>query len=525
MPIIQPRHMPTALPAAMQRVLYIGHFADEVCAIITQHVGEISIHYETCINDALAAARTQEFTTVIIDQRNDDLATRLIVPLIAAMGANIRLVIVSDFKNISQYLAVPGVARVLAAPLRAGQLLRVLGLEVRAKHFDDRAKNHKTNAASKVMEELPRVGMVQAFFNGLLTLVSTLYKRAAFILLLVLFVAFTFYGFLIGYFLLSSSWAAPMTLTRGHELVNKAERELTELRVAFGQNEQKISEANLAADTSKQEFEDASLIVNYASGTIAKEVTNIQKQAKSSAKNLRRLEKIQGGLQRQLQKGGMKRELENLYASRLIDRKTYTASAMGALEADQRLAMVEAEIDREQLFAERSEFTIEILRSLKTALDEGGPLSSLSSTSPELLLLTKQAVDARAAQSNANSKLKSSEQRKTLLEKSSAVLSQQIIQIENSTLGRAIDERIDVVFVPYSNRDRFKVGTPLYSCALTVIWCAKSGTVGEPLPGEINAVHPFFGKPIRGNFVEAKLSDPNAAAREIIHGVRAPFFF
>jgi hypothetical protein len=529
MAIIRQRPSPPALPAHMPRVLYVGTAADEVCSIVTQHVGEIEIHYESRITEALLVARERKFDTVIVDQRNDDLATKLIVPLISALGANIRLIIVSDFKNVSQYLAVPGVARVLTAPLRAGQLLRVLGLDERQKHFNDRPKHqvaeHSPETAPTVVKAVPRIGVITLFFNHLMSMVSTLYKRAAFILLLALFVAFTFYGFLIGYFLLSSSWAAPMTLTRGHELVNKVERELTELRVAYGQNEQKMSEADLEKETAQQDLKDALVIVNYASGTISDEVKSIERRVKSSTKNLKRLAKVQVALQRQIEKGGMGKELEKLYANRLIDRKTYSAGSMGALEADQRLAMIENEIDQEQLFVESAGLTTDILSKLKIALDEGGPVSSLSASSPELLLLTKQAVDARAAQSMAQSKFKSSTQRRALLEKSSVVLQQQISQIENSTLGRAINERIDVVFVPYSNRHRFKVGTALFSCAFTVIWCDKVGKVGEPLPGEINAVHPFFGKPIRGHFVEAKLSDPSAAAREIIHGVRAPFYF
>ncbi len=52
-----------------------------------------------------------------------------------------------------------------------------------------------------------------------------------------------------------------------------------------------------------------------------------------------------------------------------------------------------------------------------------------------------------------------------------------------------------------------------------------TGTVEISLPGESNAVHPFFGKPIRGYFVEAILDDKNAGSQEIIHAERPPFFF
>jgi hypothetical protein len=92
-------------------------------------------------------------------------------------------------------------------------------------------------------------------------------------------------------------------------------------------------------------------------------------------------------------------------------------------------------------------------------------------------------------------------------------------------LGRAVTSRVDVLFVPYGNEENFKAGSALYSCRLTIIFCHRAGQVGERVPGESNAVHPFFGKPIRGFFVEAKLEDENAASQEIIHAVRPPFLF
>ncbi len=112
-----------------------------------------------------------------------------------------------------------------------------------------------------------------------------------------------------------------------------------------------------------------------------------------------------------------------------------------------------------------------------------------------------------------------------MLRDNAALLDQRISDIEKGALGRAAMGRIDVIFVPYGNERSFKPGAKLYSCALTVLFCHRAGTVGEALPGESNAVHPFFGKPLRGFFVEARLDDPDAASEEIIHAGRPPFFF
>ena len=517
------------LQIAAQRVVYIGPAADEVCKLVTQHVGEIDILYETSVQAALSLVRARPVDTIIVDQRDTRLATKLIVPLFASLQPTPKLVVVSQFQDVSQYLAVPGVARVLSAPIVEAQLLRVLGLKQKSRHFDDATPDMRdvprSLAFSQIKKPEKRRGIVSLISDRFMSLVSTLYKRAAFVMLLTLFFAFSFYGLLIGYFLLSSTWGAPMTLTRGHELVNKVEREITEAKVALGQTEQKITEANLQKLTAEQELGDAKSQVKTAIGTIERELKLRNRQDKVQKKSLGRMTKVKNGLANQLKKDGMAGDLAKLYNLRLINKTTYNAGSLGLLGASQNLVALEGQIDAMEAELETSTTIVEILANLRTALKEGGPVSSLAAASPELLLLTKQSLDARAVETSATATIASNEKRIAQLAGSQDVLQQQISGLEASVLGRAIDTRIDVVFVPYTNQSHFRTGQPLYSCLLTVVWCKKVGIAGEALPGEVNSVHPFFGKPIRGFFVEAKINDPEAATREIIHGTRAPFFF
>lgn len=522
MAVIQTRAPAMALPRLSRRVLYVGPAADEVCSIVTQHVGEIDIRYESDVRAALDVARQSRFDTVIVDQRDDSLATRLIVPLIAGIGYDVKLVVVSALSDVSQYLTVPGVARVLTAPIREGQLLRVLGLPSKPKHYNDATKPHVPEMRKKsgLLADVTHV-----FFSKLMAIVSALYKRAAFVLLLTLFVAFAFYALLIGYFLLSSSWGAPMTLSRGHELVNKVEKELTELQVALGKINQEMTENAMDKVRNERDLHDARLLVKYSLGTVEKEIKASGRQRKTLSVNIKRMEKVRNVLDAQLSKGGMSDDLEALYKKRLIDKKTFNASALGLVEASQRLAAIDGEIDVMKSQLENMAANDAMLKSLKIGLETGGPISSMSSASSDLLLLVKQSVDAKAAYDIAKSGLESGVVKARQLKESEAVLKLQIAALEGSALARAISAQVDVVFVPYANLSNFQSGTPLYSCLFTVFLCQQSGFVGDAQPGEFNSVHPFFGKPIRGVFVEAKITKPVAATREIIHGTRAPFFF
>jgi hypothetical protein len=515
------RKLPTSQqrPERPSRVLYLGPAADELCNVLASQIGRLDVSYQSDVQSAITEARARQYDVILVDQRDDNLASQLILPLVSALGYPVKLVVISPFSDIGHYLSVPGVARVLSAPLREAQLLRVLGLERRK----PRGESEQKQAEPAV--EVPKKSLLRTLSDRFMGAVSTAYKRAAFVLLLVLFVTFSFYGVLIGYFLLSTSWGAPMTLTRGHELVLKAERDITELRVAQNLTAQRIIESELAEDTAVNSLEDAQAQIKTALGTIKREVRVHEKQAIIARRTVKRLAKVKKDIGQQLASDGVRSNLNDLYNKRLISRKDFTSSSLGILEASQRLTSVENEIDAMQIMAEEKEGTIELLKMLASALQGGDHIVSLSAAPPDLLLVVKQAVEARAAEQLAKKQIESAQDSQVQLSKNHEVLAQQIAGLELSAVGRAIHTRIDVVFVPYTNAKRFLPGTKLYSCAFTILWCKEAGQIGEALPGEFNTIHPFFGKPIRGTFVEAITVAPEAATREIIHGTRAPFFF
>ncbi len=513
---------PAAQARTVPRVLYVGPAADELCNILVNHMGRVEIAYEQEVQAAFAQLRRKPFDIVIIDQRDESLPTRLMLPVLQSLGYPVKPVVISAFSNIGHYLSIPGVARVLAAPLKEVQLLRILGLERRQR---EDAEKPLEGPQSKPKDVVKSSSFSQLLSNRFMGLVSTLYKRAAFVMLFSLFIAFAFYGVLIAFFLLSPGWGAPMTLTRGHEMVSKVAREITEVKVALNQTEQKLSDEALGRVSAEKDLAEAEALVKYAAGTVNKELQSRARQSKVLVQSIRRLQKVRAQLAKQVNGKGPAADLERLYQKRLIDRNSYSAGTLNLIEAGQRLAAIEIEIDQAQGQITEFESSREMLQSLGLALKEGKGLSGITATSSDLLLLTKQASDALAARDLAKSQLISARESKSALLKSQMVLSNQLVQLELSPMARALDQRIDVVFVPYGNESEFAEGSSLYSCTFTILLCSKAGVVGKALPGEVNSVHPFFGKPIRGSFVEVKLSTPDAAMREIIHGTRKPLLF
>jgi hypothetical protein len=504
------------------RVLYIGPAGDEICNIITHHIGRVEIAYETEVQAAFAQLRRQVFDVVLVDQRDENLATRLILPVLQSVGYPIKPVVISDLNEVGHYLAIPGVARVLAAPVKEAQLLRVLGLERRQERDAEVALKPPAVKSKEPVKSYNYLNMLLSWF---MNLVSTLYKRAAFVLLFSLFVAFAFYGVLIGFFLLSSGWGAPLTLTRGHAMVSKVERDITEVQVALNQTEQRLSDMYLSKATAERQLEEATSLLSYAAGTVKKELQSRARQGKGLRQGIKRLKKVRSQLAAQVDGNGASADLEKLYKRRLIDRSAYSAGTLSLIDAGQKLAAIDIEIEQAETQIAEFSTSKEMLDQLYDALKKGEGLGFISASASDLLLLTKQSSDALAAKSIAETQLKSLLENKKVLEESRKVLQNQLSELLRSPLARALEKRIDVVFVPYGNEGRFRQGQPLYSCGFTILWCSKVGTVGPALPGEINSVHPFFGKPLRGSFVEVTLDSPDAAMREIIHGTRKPLFF
>jgi hypothetical protein len=354
--------------------------------------------------------------------------------------------------------------------------------------------------------------------------VSKLYKYSAFILLTALFAAFLFYGIMIGFFLISSGWAAPQTLSKGHELVTKVEQQVSDMRVNLNLVSQRHAEAELEANQAARTHEDARVLMGFVSSTIEKEIA--QRKARQSVllEQGRRLETLRSAFNRAIRDSGMERDLAEVFEKRLITRRSFNSNVLGLLESGQRMATMETEQANYGLDIVEIGQTIAMLASLREQV-ESGKATRIEGASTDLILLAKQAIDARSAYEQARTQLESARIRQALLANSKSILEERIGELLKTPLGRATRSRVDVLFIPYGNENRFKKGEPLYVCALTIVFCHRIGEIGDVILGESTTIHPFFGKPLRGFFVEALLDDPTAASAEVIHAGRPPFFF
>ena len=508
---------PASVSAA--KVLYVGMVHDDIVDVFRDESNDFEIAQSHGTSDTIALVNRSNFEYVVVDQSGEKNTLALLITLLAGTDHSFKLIVICQPDHVGKYLRIRGVDRVLECPVPHDQLRSALGFKTRTQ---------ETQQALPEPESIP-AALVPLYFlqlirnHGVKT-ISTFYKNAAFVLLAVLFAAFCFYGLLIGYFLVSTTWGAPATLSSGHELVAKVEQQINDMRVNANVTSQRVSEAELEAAQATRAHEDAKLLVGYVLGTVEGEIAARTARQNTLGKSVKRISGLKRTFEKQLKSGGMSTELARLFEKHLIDRDTYNSGTLGLLEAGQRLSGLEGDLEIARDNVVSSDADIKMLKSLRQQL-KGGPMVTIAAASADLILLTKQAVDARSILDQSKVQLASATARLSLLGNSKELLDKRISELRQSPLGRAIGSSVYVIFVPYGNEASFQAGTPLYSCALTVVFCHRAGKVGATVPGESNAIHPFFGKPIRGFFVEAILDDTGAASKEIIHAERPPFFF
>lgn len=80
-------------------------------------------------------------------------------------------------------------------------------------------------------------------------------------------------------------------------------------------------------------------------------------------------------------------------------------------------------------------------------------------------------------------------------------------------------------FVPYDNEARAIVGTPIYDCYLNMVLCRQVGTIKAIFTSEEQAIHPIFKTQIRGFMIQMNLDHPGSARSKTVFLGRKPVLF
>ncbi len=85
--------------------------------------------------------------------------------------------------------------------------------------------------------------------------------------------------------------------------------------------------------------------------------------------------------------------------------------------------------------------------------------------------------------------------------------------------------RLYFAFVPYDNQASATVGAPIYDCYLNMVLCRKVGSVQQVFGGEQVINHPIFKTQVRGLTIQMNLSRPESAKSQSVFLGRKPLLF
>ncbi len=492
-------------------------------------------------------AETQPFDCVMVDMRHDADGTPLNVVAIAALRAAGKLIVLAQAKDVEIYQAITGVDAVLAAPVAPLEIIEAIissaedndGSGEPAPAIDEALPSEiMDDVASQVSEPVPEPVVTVGFETSVSKVVEAdrkiwqrfvpianfLYKKLAVIILSVLFLTFVAYGAMIVFFMSSSSWSLPFELSSGHQLVEKTEREIAWMRVRKNEIRQNLTKSTVEMAQARRDRRDGNAQLFLSRQTIAQEL-QFQENAKLGIESqIARLNKVISDFNSLDGQGGFKKTITGAYARRLITRKALNSGTLAVLETLHRIAMVENDIALKKLELEKVTASIRFLNSLAGQI-EGTETRIDDAPASDMVHLARQVIEAKNTISTAEKSLSSARDRSERLGNSLDVISVNLDRLSSTPAARAIKAPVTVLFMPYANRDNYQPGTQLYSCALSIFWCSHVGVAGKPIDGETTSLHPLFGKPLRGIFVEASFENPNSVTEELIHAGGAPLLF
>jgi len=356
--------------------------------------------------------------------------------------------------------------------------------------------------ASPPRSETRRAPVKQALHY---TLVITLYRIFAITVLYLVLIGILAYAFVMGFYAVNSSWAAPVILSAAdeksldfREKLVTSQQTIEDLKVdsqklETGLNEMKRHRGALLA--LEPELQSAIVREQNHNRTAGPELATLDEQKRvdnvKTQKLLAQLNEVEANIHKDLAGGLITQGDAATQLAALNQAKgAYTDSKIAEI------LLTDSVLD-------------------KTTVGTGS-----------LDVLVKQA-ELRSEVAQLDVAINVAE--KQLHEESRQVdrLRQAIVTAKQSPyyLNASGGQTLYFAFVPYDNQAYAVAGSPVYDCYLNMIACRKVGTVKQVFPGEEQAIHPIFKTQIRGFLLQMSLEHADSAKSKTVFLGRKPVLF
>lgn len=342
-------------------------------------------------------------------------------------------------------------------------------------------------------------------------LIVNAYRLLGFAILTIIVIVLVGYIASTAFYYFSNSWIVPMAVSATDEKVVSLSAQLAEQQNSRDRIADELQQAERSI-ASQQTFqaEFAKAIRSdlegrkLALGRIRNLATNASR-TRTAIKN-----------QNSAYANASRKRMQQEYAAGLIDRNAMLSGGFQLAQiSSSNLSLAERQAEFETRAADLEAQTRSLDAILANAQGSGGTALSYE------VLRIKQEYEASRLDL-----AKAIESRDTL--KSALARQNKIVAaLQQSAYLRAVREKAQVAFVPYSNISKADKGTSLYACKLGMLFCYHVGEVLEVMPGEVQFKHPQRDRMLRGQMVVLKLDadEADAAADDVLFVGGRPILF
>jgi hypothetical protein len=366
--------------------------------------------------------------------------------------------------------------------------------------------------------------MNQQVANRLNSIAVSVYKFMGSVLLALILAGLLSFLAVQGFFLVSSAWAAPTILSPTDATVlslnaqaaqQESERDslLAKRREAYDRLQE--AERTLATEKSfQQRFLVALKGEKSSRDKLARRLSELREEYLRAGGEIAESNRAYSGLART--------RTSALYGAKLMEREdVLTVNHHLAQMAQSNLSLAQETVDLDMRLD-----TLRREREGLAAAENGlGRDATPQGLTTDTLLLEREYTQSVLLQARAEAQKKSLEADVRALDERVRRFNQLLMVVHGSPYLKALEQNLTVAFVPYENLPNARPGTPLYTCALKLLWCREVGVVGPMLEGEVSQQHPIRQYHLRGVMVELQLRDAPSARDPLLHLGRPPLMF
>jgi len=330
------------------------------------------------------------------------------------------------------------------------------------------------------------------------------YRFTGFIFLLGLISSILWYGFSILFFLCNSSWSLPLILSPNQEKVMVHLEHVLNMEHQLEKNIAELKAAQKALSTKKaiiKNVQQLSLRVTESmtsqSLQYSKTSQIFKKLTKEKVKNLNELSRLASEIR------GKEHVIDKELKVGLITKQE-------ALAQNVILSNIHASlIDTKTKVHELSQRSKDFANAASTLKGSANNLSAIQKVIKKVEL-DSQIAELKIDAYNLSTTIE-------YLEKNIEKRRKTLTVMKNSPYILATRVSNTLAFVPYHNIKNIKVGSPIYSCFMDMIFCYQSGLITHIYQGEEYGKHPIFKSEIKGQLVAVTFNRKTDAQKKLVY--------